>query len=211
VHQYLDQARSIARESLGEARRLMWALRPESLERAPLPEALARLAERWSQESGADASVNVTGAPYSLPPEIEVTLLRVGQEALSNCRKHARASQVVMTLSYMKNLITLNVQDDGVGFDPERVSTREPGPQSTGGFGLMGMRERVEKLRGTLMVQGAPGEGSTLMVAIPASADRRAANGATIRSCAPVCGAYSTVSPTSRWSARPPTASRPSP
>jgi len=188
VHQYLDQARSIARESLGEARRLMWALRPESLERAPLPEALARLAERWSQESGADASVNVTGAPYSLPPEIEVTLLRAGQEALSNCRKHARASQVVMTLSYMKNLITLNVQDDGVGFDPERMSTREPGPQSTGGFGLMGMRERVEKLRGTLMVQGAPGEGSTLMVAIPVSADRRAANGAKFVEASPVPG-----------------------
>ena len=114
----------------------------------------------------------------TLPPEIEVTLLRVGQEALSNCRKHARASQVVMTLSYMKNLITLNVQDDGEGFDPEQLSTREPGPQSTGGFGLMGMRERVEKLRGTLMVQSAPGEGSTLMVAIPVSADRRPANDA---------------------------------
>ena len=178
VQQYLDQARSIARESLGEARRLMWALRPESLERAPLPEALARLAERWSGECGVDASVNVTGAPRSLPPEIEVTLLRVGQEALSNCRKHARASHVVLSLSYMKNLIALNVQDDGVGFDPDGVSTAGPGPQSTGGFGLMGMRERVEKMRGTLMVQSAPGEGSTLMVAVPVSAEAGATNGA---------------------------------
>jgi signal transduction histidine kinase len=171
VQQYLDEARSIARESLTEARRYMWALRPEALEDASLPEALRRLAERWSQESGAVASVTVTGTPHSLAPEIKVTLLRVAQEALTNCLKHARARQVVMTVSYMNNLVALNVQDDGVGFDPAHLPPYSS-EQSAGGFGLIAMRERVEQLRGTLMVESAPGEGCTLMAAVPVAAGR---------------------------------------
>lgn len=177
AHQYIDQARSIARESLAEARRLMWALRPDTPERSSLHDTLARLAESWAERSSVDASAVVTGAPHSLTPEIEVTLLRVAQEALNNCRKYAQASQVMITLSYMKNLVTLNVQDDGVGFDPDQLRTSEPGAQSTGGFGLVGMRERVEQLRGTLLLESAPGEGSTLMVAIPVPADRAATGG----------------------------------
>ena len=185
AHQYLDHARSIARESLAEARRLMWALRPDSPERSSLPETLARLAESWSEKSGIAASATVTGAPHSLTPEIDVTILRVAQEALNNCRKHAQASQVTITLSYMNNIVTLNVQDDGVGFDPDRLRTTEPGAQSTGGFGLMGMRERVEQLRGTLLLESAPGEGSTLMVAIPVPADKRTLGGTEAAKAAP--------------------------
>jgi signal transduction histidine kinase len=176
VQQYLDQARSIARESLTEARRYMWALRSEPLEHTSLPEALRRLAERWSQESGVVASVTVAGTPHSLTPDIKVTLLRVAQEALTNCRKHARARQVVMTVSYMNNLVTLNVQDDGIGFDLAhlRPSSSE---QSAGGFGLMGMRERVEQLRGTLMIESAPGEGCTLMAAVPVAGSQLTGEG----------------------------------
>lgn len=176
VQQYLDQARSIARESLTEARRYMWALRPEALERSSLPEALQRLAERWSQESGVAASVTVTGTPHSLTPDIKVTLLRVAQEALTNCLKHARARQVVMTVSYMNNLVALNVQDDGVGFDPAHLRL-DSSNQSAGGFGLTAMRERVEQLRGTLIVESAPGEGTTLMAAVPVAVGRRTDEG----------------------------------
>jgi signal transduction histidine kinase len=120
VQGYLDQARHTARDSLAEARSLMWALRPESLERASLPEALARLAERWSQECGAAVSAAVNGTPRSLAPEIEVALFRITQEALANCRKYAKASKVSLTLSYLKDLVALDIQDDGVGFDPAR-------------------------------------------------------------------------------------------
>jgi signal transduction histidine kinase len=172
VQRFLDQARSIARESLAEARRLMWALRPESLERSSLPEALASLVERWSDECGIDASTTVTGTPHPLTPDIEVTLMRVAQEALTNCRKYAQARQVTLTLSYMNNLVALNVQDDGVGFDPDQLHP-DSSDQSTGGFGIMGMRERVEQLRGTLLVESAFGEGTTLMVAIPVAPDKR--------------------------------------
>lgn len=172
AQRYLDQARNIARESLTEARRYMWALRPESLERSSLPDALGRLAERWSQQSGAVASVAVNGTPHSLNPETKVVLLRVAQEALTNCRKHARARQVSMTVSYMHNLVTLNVQDDGVGFDPARLH-QYSNEQSAGGLGLVGLRERLDQLRGTLLVESAPGEGCTLMAAVPVAAGGR--------------------------------------
>ena len=174
VQRFLEGARSIARESLAEARRLMWALRPESLERSSLSEALASLAERWSEECGVGASTTVTGTPHPLTPDIEVTLMRVAQEALTNCRKYAQARQVTLTLSYMNNLVALNVQDDGVGFDPDQLHP-DSSDQSTGGFGVMGMRERVEQLRGTLLVESAFGEGTTLMVAIPVAPDKRTA------------------------------------
>jgi len=164
---HLDQARLTARESLTEARRLVWALRPEPLEGASLPEALGRLAERWSEESGISAGVSTTGTPCPLPSEVEVMLFRVAQEALNNARKHARgASRVALTLSYMGETVALDVRDDGEGFDPAREAGRVRDRES-GGFGLKGMRERVEGVGGLLSVESAPGEGSTLTVELP--------------------------------------------
>ncbi len=163
---HLDQARLTARESLTEARRLVWALRPEALEKASLPEALNRLTERWSKESGLVVVVTVTGTPRPLSPDIEATLFRTAQEALANVRKHANASRVALTLSYMGDMVALDVRDDGVGFDPSRTGT-EARDQTSGGFGLKGMRERIEQAGGSLSVESAPGEGSTLAVELP--------------------------------------------
>jgi len=176
TRRYLDRAHLTAYESLAEARRLVWALRPESLERSSLPEALASLVERYSEENGSAASFNITGTPSSLTPEVETTLLRAAQEALSNVRKYARASQIMMTLSYMDDLVTLDVYDDGVGFDPAQVQKR-PGDHSKGGFGLRGMRERVEQLGGALLVESEPEEGTTLMVELPTSLGKAANRG----------------------------------
>src|SRR5918997_238809 len=106
---HLGQARLTARESLAEARRLVWALRPRLLEEAPLPEALSRLTERWSEASSIAAHTTVTGSPRSLPPEVEATLFRVAQEALTNVRKHARDNRAALTLSYMHDRVTLDV------------------------------------------------------------------------------------------------------
>jgi len=92
--------------------------------------------------------------------------MRVAQEALTNCRKYAQARQVTLTLSYMNNLVTLNVQDDGVGFDPA-----EPPPdssdQSTGGFGIMGMRERAHSVGGELCAGPRPEGGFEVTTALP--------------------------------------------
>jgi signal transduction histidine kinase len=88
---------------------------------------------------------------------------------LANCRKHARATEVWLTLSYMNNLVTLNMQDNGVGFDPTHPRTASS--QHSGGFGLSSMRRRVEQLGGTLLVESAPGRGTTLMAALPVLED----------------------------------------
>ncbi|NWF80004.1 MAG: sensor histidine kinase [Chloroflexi bacterium] len=164
AHRHVGQARQSARDGLAEARRLVWALRPEALDQASLPEALERLAGRWSEASGVAATTTITGAPRPLPAEVEVTLLRVAQEALANVRKHARATTVTLTLSFMDDALLLDVQDDGVGF----VSGVAPGARGEGGFGLTGMRERVARLGGSLSVESAPGEGTTVVVELRA-------------------------------------------
>ncbi len=149
----------------------MWALRSDSLEDASLAAALKRLTDRYSEECRAAANTTVIGAPRPLSPEIEVTLLRIAQEALSNIRKHARASQVLVTLSYMNNLVLLNVEDNGVGFDPSKPHTGTS--DHSGGFGFKGMRRRVEQLSGTLLIDSTPGSGTTLMVALPVGGDKQ--------------------------------------
>jgi signal transduction histidine kinase len=169
VRHYLAQARHTARESLTEARRLVWALQPEALKSASLPEALGRLVERWSEESGTVADVNVTGTPCPLSPKIETTLFRTAQEALANVRKHAHANRVALTLSYIGDTVVLDARDDGVGFDPLLIDT-EKRDRTSGGFGLKGMRERVEQVGGSLSVESAFGEGSTLVVELPMTA-----------------------------------------
>ena len=161
---HLDEARATAREGLSEARRIVWALGPGALDGAPLPEALSRLAGRWSKASGVAADVAVTGEAVPLPTETEVTLLRVAQEALNNVGKHARATRTVLTLSYMGDRVTLDVVDDGVGFEPAGDAP-EAGPD--GGFGLRAMRERVEGAGGTLLVESEPGGGTTLAAGLP--------------------------------------------
>ncbi|GAA0913457.1 sensor histidine kinase [Nonomuraea longicatena] len=151
-------AKRLARENLREARRSVQALRPEPLERARIDLALHDVAARWSAASGVTAAVSVDGAPRPLPPEVEASLLRAAQEGLSNVAKHARASRAAITLSYMDDEVTLDVLDDGVGFE-------RAGP--SGGYGLQAMRERAGVAGGTLTVESAPGEGTALCVSIP--------------------------------------------
>ena len=108
--------------------------------------------------------VTTTGTPRWLHPEIEVTLLRVTQEALANVAKHAEASRVGVTLSYMGELVTLDVRDDGVGFEPDGLGN---GTGADGGYGLTGMRGRVERLAGQFDVESEAGEGTAILARIP--------------------------------------------
>mgnify|MGYP001770959896 FL=1 len=154
---YLEQARNSAREGLSEARRMVWALRPEILENASLPEALGRFLRQWQEESGVQASLTVTGEPRALHPELEVSLLRIAQEAFANVRKHSQAKAASLTLSYLGDLVLMDVQDDGVGLQPALV----------GSFGLRSMRERVERLGGMFTLESERGLGTILAVSLP--------------------------------------------
>ncbi|WP_182908549.1 sensor histidine kinase [Microbispora sp. H13382] len=153
-------AKELARDNLREARRSVDALRPGPLAGAGLETALAEAAARWSRTSGVAAAVSVEGTPRPLPGEVQTTLLRAAQEGLSNAARHARAGRVAITLTYMDDEVTLDVFDDGVGFDPDA-----PGA----GYGLAAMRERAGGVGGTLTVESAPGEGTALCLRIPSN------------------------------------------
>ncbi len=160
----IGTAARLARDSLAEARRSVRAVRPEPLENTRLPEAVADVAGQWSADSGVIADVTTTGTVLGLHPEVEVTLLRVAQEALTNVAKHASASRVGITLSYMEDVVSLDIRDDGVGFEPGQ--RRVPG--SGGGFGLTGMRQRVRRLAGSLAIESEPGRGTAISAIVPA-------------------------------------------
>src|SRR5215475_13065401 len=113
---HLSAAIGLARESLSEARRSVHELRPEHLETARLPDALAGVAERWSGLHGVPVRVTTNGAARSTHADVEVALLRAAQEALANVAKHAHANHVEMTLSYVDDEVALDVRDDGCGF-----------------------------------------------------------------------------------------------
>ena len=113
----LDNATNLARESLAEARRSMRAILPAPLEGRQLADAVADEAARWSSLNRVPTEVTTTGETQSLHPEVEVTVLRVAQEALANVAKHADASRVGVTLSYMGDIVTIDVKDNGTGFE----------------------------------------------------------------------------------------------
>ena len=165
---HVARALQSARDNLAESRRLVWALRPEALADTPLPVALERLARQLSDEKGIRADTVVTGTIRSLDAEQETALLRAAQESLANVRKHARATGITVTLSYMNDVTVLDIQDDGVGFVP--LAESEAAPE--GGVGLPAMRERVEKIGGTVSVESAPGEGTTVVALLPVDLGR---------------------------------------
>ena len=176
VERHIVQAEEVARHSLADARGLAWALRPEALAGGGLLGAIERVAAVAAQ-GGPPTDVTVTGTVRALHPDVEVTLLRATQEALANVRRHAAAGHVTVTLSYFPDEVTLDVADDGRGFDPAA-----PAPGPAGGLGLMGIRERAAALGGSVAVESTPGEGTTIAVSLPAPSsapepiDQRRAN-----------------------------------
>ncbi|HWN60371.1 MAG TPA: sensor histidine kinase, partial [Streptosporangiaceae bacterium] len=124
---HFDAATRLARESLSEARRSVEALRPESLELARLSEALGEVAGRWSSLHGIPVQVTTTGTARPMRPEAEFALLRTAQEALANVARHARATRVGVTLSYMEHQVALDVRDDGQGFDLKKLCAQATG------------------------------------------------------------------------------------
>jgi signal transduction histidine kinase len=175
---HFEAAVRLARDSLTEARRSVDALRPEPLEQARLDGALRGVAERWSALNVIPVQVTTTGTARPLQQEAEFALLRTAQEALANVAKHAAASRVGLTLSYMDDEVVLDVRDDGRGFDPAlATTTRQPAyagalgdAPPSGGFGLLAMRQRVEGVSGSLQVESEPGAGTAISASVPVKA-----------------------------------------
>ncbi len=163
-------ARTLARESLMEVRESVWKLRPHALEGTSLPGAIEGLAKKVLSGVPMDVHVSLIGTMKELDPEIEVNLLHISQEAITNAIKHAKASQIRVELSYEPGQIQLCVKDDGMGFVPD-----SPRPQS--GFGLTSMKERARSVGGHWTICSAPGQGTQIQVVVPVQARDQGAQG----------------------------------
>lgn len=165
---HVEQAQKLARESLSEARRSVHALRPGPLEGSRLPEAIAQLARDWTQTSGVPVRIESTGEVVHLSPEVEVTLFRVAQEGLANVARHAKATRVGLTVTYLDDMVRLDVRDDGVGFDAgaERKGEAEANGH---GYGLSAMRQRLRRIGGSLDVETGPDRGTAISASVPMS------------------------------------------
>ncbi|MFI7213473.1 sensor histidine kinase [Micromonospora maritima] len=158
ARRHLDLAVDTARSNLAEARAVVAALAPAELAGSPLVEAVRRVSDRFLAETGVPVVLTMPQAHPSLPTPVEVVLLRVAQEALANARKHADAGQVEVRLERRDDAVVLEVRDDGRGFT---------GPPTGDGYGLAGMRHRVEQVAGTLRVTSSPGAGTTVRAEVP--------------------------------------------
>jgi signal transduction histidine kinase len=163
LKKHLDRARETARNSLDQARRVVHDLRPDLLEQFSLPDALKRVTDRWSERTDIKATTTITGDLIPLHPNIEVILLRAAQESLNNIHKHAQATSVQLTVSYMEDVVILDVKDNGIGL------INAPKSPLSGGYGLRAMQERVKHYGGSVELESDPGEGTTVVVTIPLS------------------------------------------
>jgi signal transduction histidine kinase len=159
VPSHIDRARTLARESLNEARRSVWALRPQALEKRDLSDAIRREVERLAGEGRVGARFVVSGKRARLQEAVEDELLRVTQEALTNIRRHSQASSAEVSLVFEEETVRLSIVDNGVGFDTSRA--RE------GSFGLISMNERAQSCGGNVRVISKPGNGTRIEVTVP--------------------------------------------
>lgn len=161
---HLDTVRGYVREGLDDARQSIWALRSQDSGENTLPVQMRRLVEQ-THSGDLAAHFNLYGAYRALPPGTEREILRVAQEALHNVKKHAGATEVRVQLEYLPAEVSLEVRDDGRGFEaPGDGSIESP----VGHYGLTGMRERAESIGATLEIGSEAGAGTSVRLRVPA-------------------------------------------
>lgn len=159
--QQLDNAQALVSESLDEARKSIWNMRSQVLETGDLATALGGILQQLCADTGTETRIAVTGPARRLAPAMENNLLRVGQEAITNATRHARAKLIELRLEFAETACCLIVRDNGCGFDPASP------PPSAGGFGLVGMRERAAHVNGELRIVSVPLGGTEIQLRVP--------------------------------------------
>ncbi len=158
----IEQARALVRYSQEEIRRTVWNLRSPIIEHRGLAAALEEIGRAMVANTEIVLQVTTEGEPVALPEIVQDHLLRIGQETLTNALKHGHPRRIEVRFIFRSRTISLSISDDGAGFTPQNV----PGGE-TGHFGLAGMRERVLRLGGSLVVDAAPGAGAKVTAIVP--------------------------------------------
>jgi len=160
----LQNLKGIVRDCLKEVRRIIYDLRPMSIDDLGLEPTLQKYIENFSRENCLKVKLIVRGNINRIEDNhIVLAIFRIVQESLNNIRKHADASYVLIQIECNDNIVTLRIKDDGKGFDIAALNNRE----RNSGFGLLGMKERVELLDGSFSVESVIGSGTTIRVQLP--------------------------------------------
>jgi signal transduction histidine kinase len=161
ARQTLETARALLRHSRTEARRSILDLRASALERGDLAVALEEAADMLAAGQAVRIVVRCEGPRRRLPGVTETNLLRIGQEAIANAIKHARAEKIDVSLAFFPDRVTLSIRDNGIGFDAVQATSL------TGGhLGLLGMCQRAERMRAALCIDSQPGRGTEIRVEV---------------------------------------------
>ena len=160
----LQSLKMLIRDTIDETRRLIYNLRPMSIDDLGLIPTLERLIDKMNQESNCNIRLDVDTNNRDLDPIVTLTLYRITQEALNNVRKHAKATQVFVDLKITNDLLTLSIKDNGEGFNMEKAQLDF---ENNRGFGLAMMEERVNLLLGTFEVTTQIGKGTSVEIKIP--------------------------------------------
>ncbi|MBI4671994.1 MAG: sensor histidine kinase [Chloroflexi bacterium] len=157
------RAQALATQALEETHKLILDLRPVVLDDLGLIAAIRADAETRLQARGMELQFNVTGPRRRLPPELELTLFRIAQEAISNIAKHANARHVNLAFDFQDSLVTVTIEDDGQGFDAQTLARSE---DKTRGLGLLGMAERAQLAGGSFHIESQVGRGTRIVVSV---------------------------------------------
>ena len=171
VRTYLEGVRHVTIETLADLRRVTQDLRPRILDDLGLVPALEWLGGDLERQTDLNVSVRINGTQRALRPEIQLLLFRIAQEALSNVRRHAEATQASLVLEQDQDRVRLTVTDNGKGFV---LPTRIEDLANEGRLGILGMHERARLLGGTLSVNSEPGKGTVVVAEQPALAPGQA-------------------------------------
>lgn len=170
---YIDEERArnelcslkkVVRDCLTDVRRIIYNLRPMSLDDLGLIPTIEKLKNRFNDETGINVDFKVLGKYEYINAIVQLSIFRVIQEALSNVFKHSKANNVIIILECAKDCLNVVIKDDGIGFDIDKTGN---GEDSNSGFGMLGMKERVELLNGKLIVNSIADKGTTISVSIP--------------------------------------------
>jgi PAS domain S-box-containing protein len=168
VRALLKKAQDISTQIHDQLHKLIYELRPSILDDFGLVAAITWLTKNTLEVAGIDVNLRVSRRERNLPPEVRIALFRVIQESINNILNHAHAKNVTIILVFTGNNIKISIQDDGTGFDTEKVSYTRAKPR---GLGILGMKERVALFGGTFNISSRPGEGTEINIEIPIKND----------------------------------------
>jgi signal transduction histidine kinase len=164
LHQSIHEASSLAVQTLQTARDMSLALHPAMLDDLGLVAALRWEIDRYEQRTGQAVFLEANLGEVALQPELQITVYRIVTEALTNAARHAQASDIKVTVTVTGAQITVNIVDNGRGFNVEKW---QKSPQERQSLGLVSMRERAELLGGSLEIESSPGQGTSIMARLP--------------------------------------------